>query len=300
MKKTGIRLLLSLILVTTVLVTATVPVSAAKPVKLGITITDISEGSITVNYSWNKIGAHYYGIFVQNSTLDTLDWTGWVNLGGRTPSKSGNVTLISPQITCGQTYRAYIMLLNRRITMIHGAIAYAHQPFGCPSLPFEEDFTGVAQYSLPAGWVTNNDTLVYCWNSAEANGTAPELFFDYGPSPGTIYDYWARTPAIDATGTTTSLNITFKHDLLIYDTWIASENFTYSVEVSIDAGSNWTAVLEETPTPTQYPTWEIGPETVNIDLSAYVGEDILVRWRLRGYTYNSNGWAIDDVIVDGY
>ena len=296
MKKVGIRLLLSLIILTTVVVIAATPVSAAKPVRLGITITDISEGSITVDYWWNKIGARYYMIGVYNSTSgSSLNHTGVLSLGGRTPSQSGSVTLTSPEITCNRTYRAIIWLLRKPTSTIRGAIAYAYEFFDCP-LPFVEDFSGVPSYSLPEGWVTNNSSVIYVEPYDNVNGTVPELCVDWAPGESITYDYWVRTPAINATATTTTLNLTFKHTLWVYN-W--TESFTYSVEVSNNNGSSWTAVLEETPTEAQYPSMKIGPETVNIDLSAYVGDDILIRWRLREYTYYSDGWYIDDVCVDG-
>jgi hypothetical protein len=160
---------------------------------------------------------------------------------------------------------------------------------------FAEDFGGVTGGSLPEGWVTNNSSVVYVWLYSDAGGMAPELYLDYGFSDNTTYDYWARTPAINATAANTTLALAFKHNLWIYG---LDESFTYSVEVSNDAGSNWTAVLEESPTEADGD--EIGPETVNIDLSAYVGDTILIRWRLREYTYWSDGWRIDDVTVDGY
>jgi hypothetical protein len=165
-------------------------------------------------------------------------------------------------------------------------------------LPFTEDFTGLTGGLLPDGWSTNNSSVVYVAISSHANGTSPELCVDWNSGENTVWDYWACTPTIDTAAAATTLNLTFKHHLFVYN-W--TRNFTYSVEVSNDAGSTWTAVLEETPTEAQYPgpDPEIGPETLDIDLSAYVGDDILIRWRLRGYTYWSDGWYIDDVCVDG-
>jgi len=299
MKKTGIRLLVSLILVTMVVVTVTAPVSAAKPVKLGITITDISEGSITVDYWWNKLGARYYEISVYKlGGGGILNSTGLMNLGGRTPTLSSNITFTNANITCDHQYRAFVTLYRRPNKTIRGASIYAQEWFYCPPPPciFYEDFTGVANYNLPDGWVTNDSSEIFVYDEAGAGGIAPELYFDYGTSNTSIHDYWVHTPAINATATTTALNLTYKHNLHIHD---FARNFTYSVEVSNDSGSNWTAVLEETPTLAQYPGYEIGPETVNIDLGAYVGDEILVRWRLRGYTWYSDGWLIDDVCVDG-
>jgi hypothetical protein len=297
MKKAAIRLCLSLILVTTVVVAATVPVSAAKPVRVGLTIIDISEGSITVSYWWSKIGAHSYLLGVHDGVGAALNYT-WTDLGGRTPSQSGNITITDPQITCGQSYGVRIWLERKSARTIRGATAFDRKMFHCPPPPciFYEDFTGVANYNLPDGWVTNNSSEIFVYDEAGAGGIAPELYFDYGTSNTSIHDVWVHTPAINATNTTTTLNLTFKHELSIYG---YAKNFTYSIEVSNDAGSNWTAVFEETPYDGQYPGDVIGPETENLDLSSYVGDNILIRWRLRGYTWYSSGWLIDDICVDG-
>jgi hypothetical protein len=297
MKRVGIRLLLSVILVTMLIVIAATPASAAKPVRVGLTIIDFSEGSITVSYWWDRIGAHSYLIGVFDSVGAAVKYT-HVDLGERTRSASGNITITDPGITCGQSYGARIWLERRAARTIRGATAFDRQDFDCPapSCIFYEDFTGVAQYSLPGGWVTSNSSKCYVDYSINANTTAPALYIEYGDSSIPTYDYWVHTPSINATNTTATLGLTFKHALWI---WGYAKNFTYSVEVSNDAGSNWTAVLEETPVDGQYPEDRIGPETVTIDLSAYVGDNILIRWRLREYTYYSNDWYIDNICVHG-
>lgn len=165
-----------------------------------------------------------------------------------------------------------------------------------PGPIFAQDFSGVAEYHLPEGWFAYNTNQAYVYDSSTAGGTAPELYIDYGDDPDTSYDYYVSTRDIDATDTTTVLNLSFKHYIHIYDFDLP---FTYSVEVSIDGGSNWAPVLEETPTYAELQSYAIGPETVTIDLSAYVGNYVLICWRLQGYTWHSDGWQIDDVVVDG-
>jgi len=298
MKKLGIRLLLSLVLVTTLVIVATMPVSAGKPVRIGITIVDFSEGSITVNYWWDKIGAHYYLIGVYNSTGQALNYTE-VDLGGRTPNQSGNVTIINSQITCGQTYSTRIWLERRGLRTIRGATASDEATFSCvPSSLFEEYFSVSDLGYIPFGWTeTGNSTnRIDVVNSTYAGGTSPELYFYWGPEFEQA-TYGVYTPSIDATGVTVALNLTFKHDHWYYydETPPVSPPYTIAVEVSIDGGTTWGA------TSFAYsPTGDIGPETVNVDLSAYKGQTINIRWNITGWTYWTDGWYIDDVIVAGY
>ena len=209
---------------------------------------------------------------------------------------SGSIVVLGPGGQTPGTYQFTLWLVGKNGRPVR-RIGYA-QSTATLSAPimFAEDFTGVSSGSLPAGWTTNNSSKVYVNPGAWAGGTSPELYLDYGEPENITYDYWACTPAIDATGATSALNLTFKHNLWVYN-W--TRNFTYSVEVSSNNGTTWTAVLEETPTETQYPGMEIGPETVNIDLGAYAGDIILLRWRLREYTYYSDGWRIDDIYVEG-
>lgn len=155
---------------------------------------------------------------------------------------------------------------------------------------FAEDFTGIEEYVLPAGWTTN-ESDIFVDNSNSAGGVAPELYIDYGPDSMASYDYRVSTPAINATTATSTLNLSFKHFLHLYDTALP---YTYAVEVSTDGGTTWTATSF-----VASPTETIGPTTVNIDLSAYVGQTINISWRLYGYTWHSDGWYIDDIIVTG-
>jgi hypothetical protein len=165
---------------------------------------------------------------------------------------------------------------------------------------FAEDFLGVdtGPGSLPVGWTTNASSLCYVEGSDAAGGYAPELELSYAGGSETYSDYYVATPAINATGTSTALNLSFKSYFDLYDD-DPNHPYTYAVQTSDDGGANWTTVLEESPTFVEYPDGYIGPETVNIDLSDYVGLTIKICWRLYGYTWWMDYWTIDDILVTG-
>ena len=166
-------------------------------------------------------------------------------------------------------------------------------------LPFEEYFSESDVEGLPAGWTPggNYSGLIWVDSTADAGGTSPELYFDYaGQSNNWTYSIY--TPSIDATGVTSALNLSFRQLHLYYDNPgeppPVSPPYSIAVEVSTDGGTTWGS------TSFAYsPTADIGPETVNVDLGAYKGYTINIRWSISGYTYWTDGWYIDDIIVSG-
>ena len=160
---------------------------------------------------------------------------------------------------------------------------------------FAEDFAGIEGGTLPVGWTTNATSLCYVVDSDDAGGFAPELELRYGPGSNTYYDYYVATPPIDATGTSSALNLSFKSH---FDLYGDDRPYTYAVQTSDDDGASWTTVLEESPTFATYPSGYF-QRTENIDISAWVGQEIRICWRLYGYTYWMDYWRIDDIVVTG-
>jgi hypothetical protein len=161
---------------------------------------------------------------------------------------------------------------------------------------FAEDFTGVASGSLPTGW-TRNSSLCRVYNSNHALGSVPELGLGCASDRDVYLDYYAATPSIDATTTSTALNLSFKTYFSLYGD-NSTYPYAYVVQTSDDGGATWTTVLGESPTLTTYPGGEF-QRTENIDISACVGQTIMIRWRLYGYTWWMNAWHIDDIVVTG-
>jgi hypothetical protein len=132
-------------------------------------------------------------------------------------------------------------------------------------------------------------------DTSDAGGESPELRFFYGPY-GNNVTYSIYTPSINATGVTSTLNLSFKQLHLYYgdETPPVFPPYSIAVEVSTDGGTTWGS------TSFAYsPTTDIGPETVNVDLGAYKGYTINIRWSISGYTYWTDNWWIDDIVVTG-
>jgi len=162
---------------------------------------------------------------------------------------------------------------------------------------FLEDFAGSDSGTLPVGWTTNASSLCYVTGSDNAGGYAPELALKWTGDQETYSDYYVSTPPIDATNTSTALNLSFKSYFDLFDDY-AGHPYTYAVQTSDDGGANWTTVLEESPTFDTYPDGYF-QRTESIDLSAYVGLTVKICWRLYGYTYWMDWWYIDDILVTG-
>jgi hypothetical protein len=167
------------------------------------------------------------------------------------------------------------------------------------SLPYTQDFAGVGS-GLPAGWnelygMSSYYRNIFVATTNNAGGELGELRFDYC-DPNLEIDSRAVSPKIDATTTTTALNLSFKHYLDIYTSGDPTQTFNIAVEVSANGGRTWDVVYVQN---LKSGDANIGPETVNLDLSAYLGKTIMISWRLSGYSYNMNYWYIDDVSVTG-
>jgi hypothetical protein len=163
---------------------------------------------------------------------------------------------------------------------------YLYESFDGPDFP-------------PAGWsrYTSHPNQSYFWeqnNSDHAGGTAPEACVEYA--------YWASmqdyqiilyTPALD-TSDAFELVLQFKHHLLLG--YYPAGHAVY-VSVTSD-GTNWVDM-----TPWSNPAWwyyyEIGPETVTINLNPFIGPATRVAfWIFVPYSANNlEFWALDDVKI---
>jgi hypothetical protein len=165
-----------------------------------------------------------------------------------------------------------------------------------PGVLFAEDFQSAPWGELPDGWTTTDTSHCRVEGSDHAGGYRPELALWWTGGPDTYCDYYVATPPINATAVSTALDLSFKSYFNMFGD-DPGHPYTYAVQTSDNGGANWTTVLEESPDFTEYPDGEIGPETINIDISACAGTTFRICWRLYGYTYWMNDWCIDDVLV---
>lgn len=100
------------------------------------------------------------------------------------------------------------------------------------SMPFREDFTGVATGTIPLDW-SRTHTNWSVRNSFYAGGEPPELRFYYSPSATAVFR--AVTPLVNGTETD-RLRLSFKH---IIDDW--SGDYYLKVQTSVD-GVSWTDI----------------------------------------------------------
>lgn len=181
-----------------------------------------------------------------------------------------------------------------------------------PVMPllFEEHFTGVTEGAIPLGWSATSPDLVGVHEIGDAWGDDPaELWIlDHTiPDLPAYNEYRISTPAIDCTAAETSLNLSFQNYFCQNAIPVSPAAFVIKVQISTDGGITWVDtpwVYTSTETSAQKNQYgDIGPETVNIDLSDYVGETINLSWYLEGDTYWGTGgvnwWTIDDVVLSG-
>lgn len=255
--------------------------------------------------SWEAIGAWGYkvewGPTATNATLYSL------TAGGKKlRNYSGWCLLSIPESSMSMEYSINTTLLDRKGDPIGWWDADTVYPDTLPedtTAIYAQHFSGVASSYLPFGWSANRTDLCYVAGTNWAGGVAPELEIAYDDTMGDYdySDYWVSTPEIQTTSATSNLTLSFDHYFSLWE--YAEEAFPYTivVEVSANNGTAWTATsFVDSPNLTKYPSEEIGPEKVNIDLSTYAGQTIMIRWRIYGYTYMMNYWSIDNVVLTGY
>nr|WP_321225256.1 CUB domain-containing protein [uncultured Psychroserpens sp.] len=139
---------------------------------------------------------------------------------------------------------------------------------------------------FPPGWTMVNGGTGTTWiisNTNDAGGTTNEAKLDW--DSGFVVSTWSMTSPLIDIATYTNLQLSFKHDLYQFGT-----DFTIFVETSLD-NTNWT---------TQY--FVANPpditETRNVDISSLDGNnDLYLRFRFTGDSFDLFHWAIDDIII---
>jgi hypothetical protein len=263
-------------------------------------------GLVYIDYSlqWANIGAWGYKVEWGPTSSPTL----YYDTGGGKKLRNLQTTLklSIPEDTIDDEYAINVTLLDRTGNPIGWWDADTVYPSGlakATTAMYSEHFHGVASGELPVGWSTNRTDLCYVADSDWAGGVVPELYVSYDNAAGTYdySDYWVSTAQIVTAAATSNLTLSFDHWFWLWSDAEEAYPYTIAVEVSADGGTTWNATsFVDSPTLTEYPSEEIGPAKVYIDLSAYAGQTIMIRWRIYGYTYMMNEWDIDNVVLTGY
>jgi len=152
---------------------------------------------------------------------------------------------------------------------------YCSAEDGCENFLFMEDF------SAPAGW-----SATYGWGlyySDYAGGSPPEAALDWW------YIYYSTeyliSPVLDTSGAD-DLTLEFKQ----FVDWYAN-SFDIYVYAAAELADPWTEVYHQTVTE------NIGPETVTIDITDYIGSGTQVMFLWSGYWLDIDYWYIDDVLI---
>ncbi|MDR4988424.1 MAG: carboxypeptidase regulatory-like domain-containing protein [Bacteroidales bacterium] len=165
------------------------------------------------------------------------------------------------------------------------------------TLPYFEDFTGIATGELPEHWQRTH-TNWGVWDSNNAGGeSAPELRFNWSPSAEAAMR--AITPLIDATDVS-AVDLSFWHSVNDY-----SGNYTIKVQTSLD-GETWTtqwehfiAAAKEVPASRDVTSERDIPSTyMTIPLDGVAGEEFHIAFVFDGNSWNINQWYIDDILVE--
>ncbi|MCK4390439.1 MAG: PKD domain-containing protein [Desulfobacterales bacterium] len=148
--------------------------------------------------------------------------------------------------------------------------------------PFRDDMeSGTSQWTAYTPWAliqSDSHSASHCWTDSPGE--------DYADNADV--SLISKSFDLSALGESDPVTLTFwhRHEFTLY---------AYGrVEVSTDEGSDWTQL-------TYFSGTQADWTQAQVDMSAYAGEsDVMVRFRLNNtYTYNGDGWYIDDVVVVG-
>jgi len=145
-----------------------------------------------------------------------------------------------------------------------------------------EDFSGGVP---PSGWSQEEAGEWDQSSTSNAGGTAPEARLYWYNING---DYaYLDSPAINTIGAPT-LTLSFKHYISHY-----TSSFNCRVYARASTSDVWTDI-----TPWSNPvSSDIGPETVTVDVTSFIGPETQIRFEFDGDAYNINDWYIDDVEI---
>ncbi len=276
--------------------TVTAAVDCAGPVISNVQLS-VSEGSMTVTFDTHEPGTTVvtYGMSTPPATVvssDSLVTSHTVEIEGLESCTTYYVQLASDDA------------LGNHTVDNNGGAYYQEQTGGWQTF-FSEDF------GSDPGWTIDNGGNGHGWAfgvpqglGGEYGGPDPTSGFTgdnvYGVNLAGDYDNSLNTdqlklttPAIDC-GEATSVFLSFRR-------WLGVESPTFDharVQVSVDGGSSWPTVWENTSS-IEESAWS--EQTIDLTSVAAGQSDVRVRWT-QGETDSSwqyCGWNVDDVVVEG-
>lgn len=153
-------------------------------------------------------------------------------------------------------------------------------------LPWNEDFSDVNEFELPAGWEANEENW-YVFNSSFAEGEGPELVFWWEP----VIDGLARvqTPPMNTTGLM-NLEVSFRHFVGNF-----GDPGIYVLRlVTIVDGERY--IVLEWEDPDTIPAEEVVVE-LNHQEHGVGAEELHLAWEFEGSSDNLTRWSIDNIHV---
>ncbi|MEN8165387.1 MAG: C25 family cysteine peptidase, partial [Acidobacteriota bacterium] len=276
--------------------TVTAAIDCAGPVISNVQLT-VGEGSMTVTFDTDEPSTTVvkYGTTTPPGTVissDALVTSHVVEIEGLDPCTVYFVQLASDDA------------LGNHTVDNNGGAFYSAETSGWQAF-FSEDFSG------DPGWAIDNGGNGNGWafgvpqgGGGQYGGPDPTAGFTgdnvYGVNLAGDYDnslstdqLKLTTPAIDC-GAATSVFLSFRR-------WLGVESPTFDharVQVSVDGGSSWPTVWENTSS-IEESAWS--EQTIDLTSVAAGQPDVRIRWT-QGETDSSwqyCGWNIDDVVVEG-
>jgi endonuclease/exonuclease/phosphatase family metal-dependent hydrolase len=155
------------------------------------------------------------------------------------------------------------------------------------SIPWQEDFSDLAEGELPDGWTGDTTDNWGAFNANNAGGEAPEMVFWWEPVGSGVYEL--AGPSINTTGFT-ELSFGFKHRIRNFgDPGI----YTLKVEAIAD-GERY--LITEWVDPDVVPAEELS-FTLSTAEHGVGAEDFRIAWSFDGTTDNISQWDLDDVAL---
>ena len=251
------------------------------PVDLGVTIGPGSDPSHSASLAWNAATAPdfaAYAIYRATSpgVSPSSQLVAWITNKATVSFQDTNLAYVN------QSYYYRVLVYDTQGLHNWGTNDVSYQTIFAPmaAFPFYDSFdTGATNWACDRPWGLTTETA----------HTGSRSLTD---SPGAVYDNNADVSAylrVNLSGATRPM-------LGYWQRFGLQPNQDFGfVEVSYDGGGSWTRLYGVT----SQSGYEWQP--VRVDLGAYAGTQVIIRFRLRSDgSYGYDGWYVDDVELKDY